>query len=134
MLTGPWPRPVTARRPQPWTSASSPGYHHAGLSDVPQDQLPSVTKADLMAHFDEAVTTLALRLADLENNLRSLTQAGGAGARPRRVPALRRAQYSSGYRAGAQERQRCHGLCGRGLWSRDVSRHRGVVSRGWVRR
>ncbi|WP_275779850.1 phenylacetate--CoA ligase family protein [Paenarthrobacter sp. Y-19] len=51
--------------------------HHAGLHDAPLDQLPSVTKADLMDHFDEAVTTPDLRLADLEKHLRSLTQSGG---------------------------------------------------------
>lgn len=51
--------------------------HHAGLHDAPLDGLPSVTKADLMEHFDEAVTTPDLRLADLENHLRSLTQSGG---------------------------------------------------------
>lgn len=51
--------------------------HHAGLHDAPLDRLPSVTKADLMEHFDEAVTTPDLRLADLENHLRSLTQSGG---------------------------------------------------------
>lgn len=51
--------------------------HHAGLYEAPLDQLPSVTKADLMDHFDEAVTTPDLRLADLENYLRSLTETGG---------------------------------------------------------
>lgn len=61
------------------TYAGSEYYrrHHAGLDDAPLDQLPSVTKADLMEHFDEAVTTPGLRLADLENHLRSLTQGGG---------------------------------------------------------
>ncbi|MET3949219.1 phenylacetate--CoA ligase family protein [Arthrobacter sp. UYEF36] len=51
--------------------------HHAGLHDAPLDQLPSVTKADLMNHFDEAVTTPDVRLADLEHHLRSLTERGG---------------------------------------------------------
>jgi phenylacetate-CoA ligase len=61
------------------TYAGSEFYrrHHAGLHDAPLDQLPSVTKADLMEHFDEAVTTPDLRLADLENHLLSLTQRGG---------------------------------------------------------
>ena len=61
------------------TYAGSEFYrrHHAGLHDAPLDQLPSVTKADLMEHFDEAVTTPDLRLADLENHLLSLTQSGG---------------------------------------------------------
>ena len=51
--------------------------HHAGLHDAPLNRLPSVTKAELMEHFDEAVTTPDLRLADLENHLRSLTERGG---------------------------------------------------------
>ncbi|MFY9636281.1 MAG: phenylacetate--CoA ligase family protein, partial [Cellulosimicrobium cellulans] len=61
------------------TYAGSEFYrrHHAGLHDAPLDQLPSVTKADLMAHFDEAVTTPDLSLADLENHLLSLVQSGG---------------------------------------------------------
>ncbi|HSN36030.1 MAG TPA: phenylacetate--CoA ligase family protein [Arthrobacter sp.] len=61
------------------TYAGSEFYrrHHAGLHDGPLDQLPSVTKAELMEHFDEAVTTPDLRLADLENHLWSLTERGG---------------------------------------------------------
>jgi phenylacetate-coenzyme A ligase PaaK-like adenylate-forming protein len=61
------------------TYAGSEFYrcHHAGLHDAPLDQLPSVTKADLMEHFDEAVTTPDLRLAELKNHLLSLTQGGG---------------------------------------------------------
>lgn len=51
--------------------------HHAGLHDAPLDQLPPVTKADLMGNFDEAVTVPGLRLADLEEHLRSLTVSGG---------------------------------------------------------
>jgi len=61
------------------TYAGSEFYrrHHAGLHDAPLDQLPAVTKADLMDHFDEAITTPDLKLADLENHLRTLTQSGG---------------------------------------------------------
>lgn len=61
------------------TYAGSEFYrrHHAGLHDAPLDRLPTVTKAELMDHFDEAVTTPDLRLADLENHLRSLTERGG---------------------------------------------------------
>lgn len=51
--------------------------HHAGLHDAPLDQLPPVTKADLMAHFDEAITTPDLTLAELEGHLRSLVESGG---------------------------------------------------------
>ena len=52
-------------------------HHHAGLHDAPLRQLPVVTKADLMEHFDEAITTPDLRLADLEAHLQSLTEHGG---------------------------------------------------------
>ncbi|WP_237739587.1 hypothetical protein [Arthrobacter sp. TB 26] len=41
-----------------------------------------MTKADLMEHFDEAVTTPDLSLAGLENHLLSLTQGGGDPGRP----------------------------------------------------
>ncbi|WP_427170117.1 phenylacetate--CoA ligase family protein [Arthrobacter sp. 92] len=66
------------------TYAGSEFYrrHHAGLHEAPLDQLPSVTKADLMDHFDEAVTTPDVRLADLENHLRSLTESDGDPAVP----------------------------------------------------
>lgn len=61
------------------TYAASEFYrrHHAGLHGAPLNQLPPVTKTDLMDHFDEAVTTPDLRLADLENHLRSLKEDGG---------------------------------------------------------
>ena len=51
--------------------------HHAGLRDAPLDQLPSITKADLMSHFDEAVTAPGLKLTDVEDHLQSLTVSGG---------------------------------------------------------
>ncbi|KRE72778.1 phenylacetate--CoA ligase family protein [Arthrobacter sp. Soil762] len=51
--------------------------HHAGLRDAPLNQLPPVTKADLMEHFDEAITTPGLSLAELEDHLRSLTESRG---------------------------------------------------------
>ena len=61
------------------TYAGSEFYrrHHAGLHEAPFDQLPPVTKADLMGHFDEAVTARGLALADLEDHLRQLTASGG---------------------------------------------------------
>jgi phenylacetate-CoA ligase len=61
------------------TYAGSEFYrrHHAGLHEAPFDQLPPVTKADLMGHFDEAVTGPGLVLADLEDHLRQLTASGG---------------------------------------------------------
>ena len=66
------------------TYAGSEFYrrHHAGLRDAPLSQLPPVTKADLMEHFDEAVTTPDVRLADLENHLRCLTERGGDPGMP----------------------------------------------------
>lgn len=51
--------------------------HHAGLFDAPLAQLPPVTKTDLMENFDDAVTARGLRLALLEDHLRTLTQDGG---------------------------------------------------------
>ncbi|MET4589383.1 phenylacetate--CoA ligase family protein [Arthrobacter sp. 754] len=51
--------------------------HHAGLYGAPLGQLPPVTKADLMDHFDEAVTAPDLRLADLEKHLHALVERGG---------------------------------------------------------
>ena len=53
----------------------SPFYRriHAGLQDAPLEALPIVTKAELAARFDEVVTDRAVRLADVEAHLRSLT-------------------------------------------------------------
>jgi phenylacetate-CoA ligase len=51
--------------------------HHAGLQEAPFDQLPPVTKADLMSHFDEAVTTPDLKLADVEQHLRAMAAENG---------------------------------------------------------
>ena len=51
--------------------------HHAGLHDAPLHRLPPVTKADLMEHFDEALTTPDLTLGDLEEHLRFLTDHQG---------------------------------------------------------
>lgn len=51
--------------------------HHSGLHNAPLAQLPPVTKADLMGHFDEALTTRDLSLAELEQRLRTLAAEGG---------------------------------------------------------
>jgi phenylacetate-CoA ligase len=56
--------------------------HHAGLFDAPLSQLPSVTKADLMKHFDQAVTDPVVRMDDVENYLRSLVTNGASPGRP----------------------------------------------------
>jgi phenylacetate-CoA ligase len=56
--------------------------HHAGLFDAPLSHLPPVTKAELMANFDQAVTVPGLRLADLEEHLRALVATGANLGRP----------------------------------------------------
>lgn len=57
----------------------SPFYrrHHAGLVDAPWDELPPVTKGELMAHWDEVVTEPALRLSEVERHLELLTHSQG---------------------------------------------------------
>ena len=57
----------------------SPFYrrHHAGLANAPLDELPPVTKGDLMAHWDEVVTEPALRLSEVERHLGVLTHSQG---------------------------------------------------------
>ncbi|MEV4987811.1 phenylacetate--CoA ligase family protein [Pseudarthrobacter sp. LMD1-1-1.1] len=57
-------------------------HRHAGLHDAPLQELPSVTKADLMEHFDEAITTPDLSLADLEDHVRGPTASCGDPGRP----------------------------------------------------
>lgn len=56
--------------------------HHAGLFEAALAQLPSVTKADLMNNFDEAVTVPGLRLADIEDHLRAMVAASADPALP----------------------------------------------------
>lgn len=56
--------------------------HHAGLFDAPLSELPPVTKADLMAHFDEAVTDASVRLSDLDERLRMLVATESDPGRP----------------------------------------------------
>lgn len=56
--------------------------HHAGLQDAPLSRLPTVTKAQLMANFDQAVTSPGLRLADLEEHLLAIVAAGADPALP----------------------------------------------------
>ncbi len=67
--------------------------HHNGLRGAPLAELPPVTKADLMAHWDVVVTAGGLTLADMEGHLRLLTEAGAdpagrgviSGGRPPRL-------------------------------------------------
>jgi phenylacetate-coenzyme A ligase PaaK-like adenylate-forming protein len=49
---------------------------HAGLREAPLAALPVVTKADLMANFDEALTDPRLSLARVQEHLRTLTTEG----------------------------------------------------------
>jgi phenylacetate-CoA ligase len=51
--------------------AHSPYYRsiHRGFEDAPLSELPILTKAELMAHFDQLVTDPAVRLADVEQHL-----------------------------------------------------------------
>jgi putative adenylate-forming enzyme len=62
-------RSVTALREQ--SSAASPFYRrlHKGLASAPLDELPVLTKAVLMEHFDEVVTDRDVRLADVQSFL-----------------------------------------------------------------
>ncbi len=54
--------------------ARSPFYRrsHAGLEQAPLNELPVLTKATLMEHFDELVTDPAVRLAALEQHVATL--------------------------------------------------------------
>ena len=45
---------------------------HAGLETAPLEQLPVLTKRELMASFDELVTDRAVRLTDVERHLAAL--------------------------------------------------------------
>ena len=78
--------------------------HHAGLLEAPLEQLPTVTKSELMANFDQAVTVPGLRLADVDH-LQILSETDGdpgvpwkgrwwAAAQQRARPAA--AEFSSG--------------------------------------
>jgi phenylacetate-CoA ligase len=55
--------------------ARSPFYRrfHAGLEDRPLPELPVLTKAELMANFDNVVTDREIRLADVEAHLAEIT-------------------------------------------------------------
>lgn len=47
-------------------------FHH-GLTDAPLHELPALTKAMLMEHFDELVTDRAIRLEEVKAHMRDLT-------------------------------------------------------------
>lgn len=54
-----------------FTYAHSPFYQkfHAGLMDRPLEDLPVLTKAELMRNFDDVVTDRAIRLGDVEEHV-----------------------------------------------------------------
>ena len=54
-----------------FTYAHSPFYRkfHAGLMDRPLEDLPVLTKGEMMRNFDDVVTNRAIRLADIEEHL-----------------------------------------------------------------
>lgn len=54
--------------------SNSPFYRrfHAGMEDKPLNQLPVLTKADVMSNFDELVSDRAVRLADVRAHLEQL--------------------------------------------------------------
>jgi phenylacetate-CoA ligase len=55
--------------------AHSPFYQqfHKGLYDAPLQELPVLTKAIMMEHFDELVTDRAIRLEEVKTHMRNLT-------------------------------------------------------------
>lgn len=59
------------RRLRSYAYARSPFYRHfhQGLEDHPLNELPVLTKAMVMEHFDDLVTDRAIRLADVEAHL-----------------------------------------------------------------
>ncbi len=58
-----------------YTYAHSPFYQqfHQGLYDAPLQELPVLTKAIMMEHFDELVTDRTIRLEEVKTHMRTLT-------------------------------------------------------------
>jgi phenylacetate-CoA ligase len=58
-----------------YSYAHSPFYQqfHKGLYDAPLQELPVLTKAMMMEHFDELVTDRAIRLEEAKTHIRTLT-------------------------------------------------------------
>jgi phenylacetate-CoA ligase len=59
-------------REHAYTRSPFYGQFHAGLADRPLNELPILTKAMLMEHFDELATDPSVRLADVETHLATL--------------------------------------------------------------
>ncbi|MDT0167323.1 phenylacetate--CoA ligase family protein [Actinotalea sp. AC32] len=64
----------------------SPFYRRRlpGRHDVPLNEVPAVSKAELMAEFDDVLTTRDVRLADVERHLRDLATSDGDPGAPLR--------------------------------------------------
>ncbi len=62
------------RRLREYAYAHSPFYQrfHQGLTDAPLHELPVLTKAMLMEHFDELVTDRAIRLEEVKTHMKNL--------------------------------------------------------------
>src|SRR5215468_5788575 len=58
-----------------YTYAHSTFYQqfHQGLTNAPLQELPVLTKAMMMEHFDELVTDRAIRLEDVKAQMQALT-------------------------------------------------------------
>ncbi len=56
--------------------AKSPFYQkfHNGLFDAPLQELPVLTKAELMKHWDEIITDKSIRFADVQNFMLNLKE------------------------------------------------------------
>lgn len=59
-------------------------HFHSGMTEKPLHELPVLSKATLMAEFDEVMTTSGLRLDDVERHLRRLASGQGDPADPLR--------------------------------------------------
>lgn len=67
-------RDAAVKRLTQFARASSPFYaeFHQGLEGAPLAELPVLTKATMMEHFDDLVTDRRIRLADVERHLEQL--------------------------------------------------------------
>ncbi|WP_413250260.1 phenylacetate--CoA ligase family protein [Sinomonas flava] len=85
----------------------SPFYRrlHAGLEDAPLAALPPVTKAQLMEHWDDAVTHPGLHLADIEAHLADLVEHDGDPGRPWRASQPLRGRWWAAATAGTTGRR-----------------------------
>ena len=59
---------------------------HAGMREAPLAELPVITKADLMANFDQALTDNRLSLVTTQEHLRALTAQDADPGRAWRAP------------------------------------------------